>query len=60
MLENNTIGRIYGSQEQTYTAGVICAKVTRYAERIHHPETGELIRKKWMASIITIVFQGLI
>jgi anaerobic selenocysteine-containing dehydrogenase len=38
VLDNNTIGRVYGSQEQTYTAGVICAKVARYAERIHHPD----------------------
>lgn len=27
-----------GSKRQTYTAGVVCAKVARYAERIHHPE----------------------
>lgn len=27
-----------GSKKQTYTAGVVCAKVARYAERIHHPE----------------------
>ncbi len=26
------------SQTNSYTAGVICAKVARYAERIHHPE----------------------
>ncbi|NBU14335.1 MAG: molybdopterin oxidoreductase family protein [Alphaproteobacteria bacterium] len=32
------IGRVYGSQEQSYTAGVICAKVARYAERNHHPD----------------------
>ena len=31
------IGRIYGGA-QAYTEGVICAKVARYAERIHHPE----------------------
>ena len=33
-----TIGRVRGSKQQSYTAGVICAKVARYAERIHHPE----------------------
>ena len=27
-----------GSKLQTYTAGVVCAKVARYAERIHHPD----------------------
>jgi len=38
VLDRNTIGRVRGSKKQTYTAGVICAKVARYAERIHHPE----------------------
>ena len=38
VLSPNRIGRIYGSDRQTYTAGVICAKVARYAERIHHPD----------------------
>ena len=32
------IGRIRGAPEQTYTSGVVCAKVARYAERIHHPD----------------------
>ncbi|MCA1952651.1 MAG: molybdopterin oxidoreductase family protein [Hyphomicrobiales bacterium] len=35
---NNRIGRVRGLAAQTYTDGVICAKVARYAERIHHPE----------------------
>ena len=30
------IGRISGDKSQTYTSGVICAKVARYAERVHH------------------------
>jgi len=38
VLDRNTIGRVRGSKKQTYTAGVVCAKVARYAERIHHPE----------------------
>jgi anaerobic selenocysteine-containing dehydrogenase len=38
VLDQTTIGRVRGSKQQTYTAGVICAKVARYAERIHHPE----------------------
>ena len=38
VIDGKTIGRIHGAQDQTYTAGVICAKVARYAERIHHPE----------------------
>ena len=38
VIDNSTIGRVRGSKLQTYTAGVVCAKVARYAERIHHPE----------------------
>ena len=36
-LDARTIGRVYGA-DNPYTAGVICAKVARYAERVHHPE----------------------
>jgi anaerobic selenocysteine-containing dehydrogenase len=32
------IGRVRGAAAQDYTAGVICSKVARYAERIHHPD----------------------
>lgn len=32
------IGRVYGAKANTYTDGVICAKVARYAERVHHPD----------------------
>ena len=32
------IGRVRGSADNSYTAGVICAKVARYAERVHHPD----------------------
>jgi anaerobic selenocysteine-containing dehydrogenase len=32
------IGRVRGAGDNTYTAGVICAKVARYAERTHHPD----------------------
>jgi anaerobic selenocysteine-containing dehydrogenase len=38
LLDHKTIGRVRGSKDQTYTAGVICAKVARYAERAHHPD----------------------
>jgi anaerobic selenocysteine-containing dehydrogenase len=38
VMDGATIGRVRGSKLQTYTAGVVCAKVARYAERIHHPE----------------------
>lgn len=32
------IGRVRGAKDNAYTAGVICAKVARYAERAYHPE----------------------
>ncbi len=32
------IGRVYANRSQTYTNGVICAKVARYGERADHPE----------------------
>jgi anaerobic selenocysteine-containing dehydrogenase len=38
VLADGRIGRVRGLEEQSYTAGVICAKVARYAERIHHPD----------------------
>lgn len=38
------IGRVRGSPDNSYTAGVICAKVARYAERLYHP--GRLLRPK--------------
>jgi anaerobic selenocysteine-containing dehydrogenase len=38
VIDGRTIGRVYGSAEQTYTAGVICAKVARYGERANNPE----------------------
>jgi len=37
-LDARRIGRVRGAAEQTYTDGVICAKVARYAERVHHPD----------------------
>jgi anaerobic selenocysteine-containing dehydrogenase len=38
VIGGQTIGRVRGSKLQSYTAGVVCAKVARYAERIHHPD----------------------
>jgi len=32
------IGRVRGAKDNSYTAGVICAKVARYAERANHPD----------------------
>jgi anaerobic selenocysteine-containing dehydrogenase len=36
LIDERTIGRLRGAQDNSYTAGVICAKVARYAERVHH------------------------
>src|SRR5471032_657026 len=38
VIDGQTIGRVHGSKLQSYTAGVVCAKVARYAERIHHAD----------------------
>ncbi|MDP2732547.1 MAG: molybdopterin-dependent oxidoreductase, partial [Hoeflea sp.] len=38
LLSGNRIGRVRGDPANSYTAGVICAKVARYSERIHHPD----------------------
>jgi anaerobic selenocysteine-containing dehydrogenase len=38
VIDGQRIGRIHGAKENAYTAGVICAKVARYSERIHHPD----------------------
>ena len=37
-LSSTRIGRVHGARGNPYTAGVICAKVARYAERVHHPD----------------------
>jgi anaerobic selenocysteine-containing dehydrogenase len=37
-IDGKRIGRVRGAAAQTYTRGVVCAKVARYAERQHHPE----------------------
>jgi anaerobic selenocysteine-containing dehydrogenase len=37
-LDERTIGRVRGGGRDGYTAGVVCAKVARYAERQHHPD----------------------
>ncbi len=38
VLDGRRIGAVRGAEANSYTAGVICAKVARYAERIHHPD----------------------
>ncbi len=38
LLDEKTIGRVRGAKDDPYTAGIICEKVARYAERVHHPD----------------------
>ncbi len=38
LLGDNRIGRVHGAKANSYTAGVVCAKVARYADRVHHPD----------------------
>ena len=38
LLSSTKIGRLHGAIRNKYTDGIICAKVARYAERIHHPK----------------------
>ena len=45
LIDGRTIGRIRGASSNSYTAGVICAKVARYSERVHHPD--RLLRPLW-------------
>ncbi|MCZ6764070.1 MAG: molybdopterin oxidoreductase family protein [Alphaproteobacteria bacterium] len=37
-LDARTIGRVRGARDNSYTVGVVCAKVARYSERVHHPD----------------------
>src|SRR5690606_34272344 len=37
-LDSHRIGKVRGAADNSYTAGVVCAKVSRSAERQHHPE----------------------
>ncbi len=50
------IGRVHGSEANSYTVGVVCAKVARYAERVHHPDrlTQPLRRKGPKSAISTL------
>lgn len=45
-LDPYRIGRVHGARDNSYTAGVVCAKVARYAERQHHPDRlGQPLRR---------------
>lgn len=37
-IDARTIGKVRGNAANDYTAGVICAKVAAYKERVHHPD----------------------
>ncbi|NKB56408.1 MAG: molybdopterin-dependent oxidoreductase [Alphaproteobacteria bacterium] len=37
-LSPTQIGRVRGAADLPFTAGVVCEKVGRYAERVHHPD----------------------
>ncbi len=45
VIDGKRIGAVRGAQN-SYTSGVICAKVSRYADRVHHPDrlTHPLVR----------------
>ena len=36
-IDGRRLGRVRGAAAQSYTRGVVCAKVARYVERQHHP-----------------------
>lgn len=38
LFPGGKIGRVRGAEANSYTRGVICAKVARYAERLYHPD----------------------
>lgn len=38
IIDGSGIGRVRGAKDNSYTDGVICAKVARYAERVNHPD----------------------
>ena len=37
VFDSKTIGRVRGRKGHPYTDGVICGKVSRYADRVQHP-----------------------
>jgi anaerobic selenocysteine-containing dehydrogenase len=67
VLSGGRIGRIKGARDNSYTRGVVCAKVARYSERIDHPDrllyplrrsgpkgSGQFERIAWEAALAEI------
>ena len=67
ILDEHRIGRVRGAKDNSYTKGVVCAKVARYAERVHHKDrllyplrrkgpkgSGQFERISWDLSLIHI------
>ena len=67
LLSNSKIGRVRGSKTLPFTAGTICEKVSRYAERVHNPKRlkypmrrvgrkgeGKFVRIDWAEAIDSI------
>ncbi len=38
LVAPDRIGRVRGAEDNRFTKGIVCAKVARYAERVHHPD----------------------
>ncbi|MCW9045634.1 MAG: molybdopterin-dependent oxidoreductase [Alphaproteobacteria bacterium] len=66
-LDEKTIGKVKGAADNDYTDGIICAKVSRYKERVHHPDrllyplkrvgpkgSGEFERISWEEALDTV------
>ena len=67
-VEDGRVQRISGNREHSPTNGFICNKVSRFAERIYHPDrilfplrrsgpkgTGAFVRISWQEAIVEVV-----